>query len=156
MRNRQLSSQIQRLDSLFKKARSGYGSDLELQAHWARYLCVLVAGLLENAVPELYSSFAASKSSPAVARYVSRSLERVRTPKASRFLEVATSFNDAWSKELEIFLEEEGRRDAIDAVVNNRHLIAHGGQSNITLAGLEMYFRKVIKVLEFIETQCGE
>jgi hypothetical protein len=154
MQNRELSRQIQRLSDLFKKART-YSSDLELQAHWARYLCVLSAGLLENAVPELYSAFAAKKASPAIARYVSRSLDRVRTPKSGRFIEIAGQFNEAWQIELDAFLDQHGRREAIDAIVNNRHLIAHGGQSNITLVALEDYYKKTLTILDFIEGQCG-
>jgi len=46
-------------------------------------------------------------------------------------------------------------RDAIDAIMANRHLIAHGKDSGISLVRVEQYLKKSIEVVEFIETQCG-
>lgn len=39
-----------RLDSLFERI-IDLGDDLEMQANWAKYLCVLVSGYLEGGCP---------------------------------------------------------------------------------------------------------
>jgi hypothetical protein len=48
----------------------------------------------------------------------------------------------------------DGRRDAINSIIANRHQIAHGETSRITLLRLKDYFSKAVQVLEFIEDQC--
>jgi hypothetical protein len=53
------------------------------------------------------------------------------------------------------FLALEGRREAIDAIMANRHLIAHGSNSGITLVRVKEYLSKSVQVIEFIEEQCG-
>ncbi len=78
-----------------------------------------------------------------------------RNPRAQRFVETANAFKSEWGEELEKFLGENGRKDAIDAIMANRHLIAHGQDAGITVARVKEYLEKCIQVLEFIEVQCG-
>ena len=52
-------------------------------------------------------------------------------------------------------MDEEGRKDAIDSIMANRHLIAHGKNSGISLVRVKDYLEKSIEVIEFIENQCG-
>lgn len=127
---------------------------MELRAHWARYICVLASGFLENSLKEVYSCYARSCSAPAVGDYVEAQLERVQNPKANRFVETAQAFNKRWANDLATFLEEDGRKEAIDAIMANRHQIAHGKDSGITLARVSDYLTKSVHVIEFIEAQC--
>jgi hypothetical protein len=147
-----LHREHQRLTSLIDQARGIEA--LEMQAHWSRYVCVLVAGFLENAHLELFGRYAKSCSSPDVGRFVDATLKRVRNPKAGRFLETARAFNPAWEQPLSEFLDDNGRKDAIDSVMANRHLIAHGKDSDVSLARVVDYLSKCVEVLEFIEAQC--
>lgn len=126
-----------------------------MQAHWGRYLCVLVAGFLENALIELYSDFAKRTASESVARFAMTSLSRIRNPKAQMFVDTARRFKQSWGDELDVFLGREGRKDAIDSVMANRHPIAHGQDSAITVVRVQEYLDKCIQVVEFIEKQCG-
>lgn len=155
MFSRTLASQKQRLDWLFLEASRLPYDQTELQAHWARYLCVLVAGFLENALSDVYSRYAKASSNPYVSNYVEGVLNRVQNPKCAKFLETARSFNQTWEQGLVAFVGLEGRKEAIDAIMSNRHLIAHGKDSGITLVRVKEYFRKCIEVIEFIENQCG-
>jgi hypothetical protein len=54
---------------------------------------------------------------------------------------------------LEKFIEQEGRKEAIDAIMANRHQIAHGQNSGITVSRVSDYLNKAEEVLEFIEKQ---
>lgn len=150
-----LVRQKQRIEWLINQARSFDGDQLELQSHWARYLCVLVAGFLENAISEVYSSYVQKCSNEQVANYVEAVLGRIQNPKSQKFLETARSFNRDWELSLNDYIEQNGRKDAIDSVMTNRHLIAHGKDSGITLARLDQYFKKGVEVIDYIEGQCG-
>lgn len=129
--------------------------ELEMQAHWGRYLCVLVAGFAENTVREIYSSYIRKSSNPVVARFAVSSIERVQNPKAGRLVEVAGSFNLKWAQELEKFLEDNFRGDAVDSIMTNRHLIAHGKSSYITVASVDQYLSRIVEIATFLEKQCG-
>lgn len=150
-----LVRQKQRIEWLINQAKTFDGDQLELQSHWARYLCVLVAGFLENAISEVYSSYVQKCSNEQVANYVEAVLGRIQNPKAQKFLETARSFNRDWELNLNDYIEQNGRKDAIDSVMTNRHLIAHGKDSGITLARLDQYFKKGVEVIDYIEGQCG-
>ena len=157
MLNRELSRQLQRLQDLIKKADEACNGKIELQAQWARYLCVLSAGFLENAIKEIYTDFARNQVSQPVANFISSKLSPIRSPKAQLFIDIAAAFNDTWRGELEIYLNDNGRGDAIDSIMGNRHLIAHGKyyNSGISIARVKEYLAKAIEVVEYIEQQCA-
>jgi hypothetical protein len=153
MRNQELSRQLQRLNGLFGRTAAASGGDIEIQAHWARYLCVLCAGFIENAFEEIYAEFVKGAASEPVARFTIRSLEKTNNPKTLKFIDTSRAFKEAWGDELEVFVDQNGRRDAIDSIMNNRHQIAHGKSSGISVARLEEWFEKSLEVIDFIENQ---
>ncbi len=152
MKNFEVSRQLQGLDALIKKAASST-QDVELLSHWARYFCVRTAGILENGITEIYSEYVVRTSSRPVANYASSRLAHIQNPKSQRFLETARSFDAHWAATLESFLDDDGRKDAIDSIMNVRHQIAHGQNVSITIARISEYLQKAEDVLEFIETQ---
>jgi len=154
MRNPEISSQIQKLNILFDKASSFSTVDLEALSHWGKYLCVLSAGFIENGVKEIYSKFVSASANPYITNYVNQSLSKLRNPKTGNILELTGSFNKVWRDSLEEYMNDEGRREAIDSIMTNRHKIAHGKNSDITIRRVNDYFKKAIQVIEYIESNC--
>lgn len=155
MYSRKLNSQLQRLRSVIDKTTVASEGDLELQGHWGRYLCILVAGFLENAIGEIYAEFAHNAGSEPVANFVAGRVLKIQNPKAQRFIDTAGAFKAQWATDLEAYLNQEGRKDAIDSIMANRHLIAHGQNAGISVARVKEYLVKCIEVVEFMENQCG-
>jgi hypothetical protein len=153
MKNAEIAQQLAAIRALIKKSSAATAADLELQAHWARYACVLAAGLLENAVVIFYSDFVSRNAQKPVANYAEVQIAKIQNPKTKRFIEIARSFKTVWAEELEKFVEQNGRKEAIDAIMTNRHQIAHGQDSGITVARVSDYLDKAEEVLEFIEKQ---
>jgi len=153
MRNRELSRQIQQLTALINKTDQASAGDPEMQAHWAKYICVLSAGLLENALSELYTEYAQGAASGAVAAYVRANISKIQNPKTSRYVEIASTFKKEWGEELAAYASE-GRKEALDSIMTNRHLIAHGKQSDISMARVKEYLKKSIELIEVVEEQC--
>lgn len=154
MRNRELSRQIQQLNTLIAKTTSASSGDMEIQAHWARYICVLSAGLMENALAELYTEYAKGAASDAVATHVRHNLSKIHNPKMQLFVQIASSFKKIWGEELSTYADQDGRKEALNAIMTNRHQIAHGGQSDISMARVKEYLQKSIELIEFVEEQC--
>ncbi|WKW11936.1 HEPN domain-containing protein [Pseudogemmatithrix spongiicola] len=153
MKNREITRQVQRIKALLKKVDEASAGNVELQSHWARYACVLMAGLIENAYAEVYSAFVKGNAQAPVASYATHMLSSVQNPKTKRFLETSERFKPSWRSELEAFVDQDGRKDAIDSIMANRHLIAHGSDSGITMARVRTYLDKALEVMEFIENQ---
>ena len=154
MKNRKISSQLQRVNALITKTDLACGGDIELQSHWAKYLCLVCTGVLENAIEEIFGAYATQQTGPAVARYVRITLAKVQNPNKEKFIQIAQSFKVEWGRELELFISEEGRQEALQSLIGNRNNIAHGENSNITIAQIKEYLAKSVDVLEHIEDLC--
>lgn len=152
MKNVEVAKQLQQLRALMASAMSAT-SDLTLQAQWARFFCVLAAGLLENAISEIYGEFVERTSHPNVANYAVSRLNKIQNPKADKFIETARSFSRTWADDLEKFLANDGRKEAIDGIMNTRHQIAHGKNVGISFVRIQDYIDRAEAVLKFIETQ---
>ena len=153
MKSAGIAQQLSAIRALIKKSSMATAADLELQAHWARYACVLAAGLLENAAVSFYSDFVSRNATKPVADYATDQIARIQNPKTSKFIEVSNSFKSSWSDALGKFVETNGRKEAIDGIMANRHQIVHGKDSGITVARVSAYLDKAEEVLEFIEKQ---
>ena len=139
------------------RTRTATWEDIELQGHWGRYICILAAGLLENSIREIYSEYVRSASSPQVSSYATASLQNILNPNSNRFVQIAGSFSQEWGRALEDFLNanEGERKDAIDSIINNRHQIAHGRNTSISVVRVGNYLERAVEVLDFIEAQCS-
>lgn len=155
MNSFELNRQHGQIVALIAQTRAVCGDNLELQGHWGQYLCVMTAGFLENAIAEVYSEFAARNASKPVAGYATTHLLAIQNPNTNKFIDTAKAFKPEWGDQLETFVSSEGRKDAIDAVMANRHQIAHGQYSGISVARIDSYLRKCVEVIEFIEGQTG-
>lgn len=155
MRTRELVRQHDRIRQLLAKTDSASDGDLELQSYWAQYVCIRVAGFMENALAEVYSEYARVSSNQKVASFVSGTVSKIQNPNAQRVFETARKFSADWSDELESFLASEGRREALNSIMTNRHQIAHGRDSDITIPRVRDYLKKCVEIVDFLERQCG-
>ena len=142
-----------RLDGLFDQVRA-LDDDLELRAHWAKYLCVLACGFLEVALREIYAEYTSLRSDPTVTRCVRKRLDGVNNPNMSKIVEVAGWFSSEWARQLEE-ASAEVHKGAIDSIIANRHLIVHGRSVGVTYVRIREWYKSAVAVIEMIEGQCG-
>ncbi len=142
----------QKLDATFKRA-SGVQNDLELLSDFARYLCVLVAGFVEQAVQQLILEHARKAASPAVQRYVESRIRGFTNAKAQRLIDLLGSFDPKWRADLEGYLIDE-RKDAVNSVIDLRNTISHGRYVGITMSRVTNYYKEIKKVIEHIAGIC--
>lgn len=156
MRNAKVSQEAQRIRSLIQRTQKACAEDIELSSHWAKYLCVLSSGFLENSIAEIYGDFSDKSAHEPVARYTRARLSTINNPKAETFAKTAGAFKADWEVDLRTFMEDEGRKDAVDSIMRLRHLIAHGREKDagVTVARISDYLERSIQILEYIETQC--
>lgn len=151
MNDIEIVAQREHIKNLFSRA-SSFTSEPELLSHWAKYICVLTSGYLENALRHYLNEFSKKKSHPYVTNYVSVKIKEFMNPNMEKILNLTGSFNKDWRDNLEKFVAGE-RKDAIDSIVINRHNIAHGRHIGLTLVRMKTYFERVTEVIEFIKDQ---
>jgi pantoate kinase len=152
MKNQEIVRQLQRLRALMKNAMA-QTTDISLQSAWARFFCVLAAGLLENAISEIYTEYVVRVASPEAANYAVSRLARIQNPNTEKFVETAHAFSHSWGLALEFFVDVNGRKEAIDSIMAIRHQIVHGKNAGISYVRVVEYLNKAEEVLEFIENQ---
>lgn len=146
MENETLQTQLRSIHDAFFNCASQTTGD-ECQAHWGRYMCVIVAGFLENALFQVWRDYFDCTNRSQV------KVPSEQNPKADAFLERARKYNQTWAEEFETYMNDNGRGLAIDSVMTNRHQIAHGGYSNISLQQVvNDYLPKCIEVVEYMES----
>ena len=144
--------QKQRLDQLFKAARTL--TDLEIQSHWSRYLCVLVSGFLENSVELCLTEYSRRGSNQAVSNFVSFKLRGFQNPKMGSIVELFGAFNPEWRTQIETATQGK-LSDSINSIVGNRHKIAHGESVSLSLGALASYYEDATLVVELLQRTCG-
>jgi hypothetical protein len=140
------------LDATFKRA-SKLGGDAELLSDFARYLCVLVAGFLEQSVIEIALQHARTHSQPSVQRHVEGGLRRFTSAKAERIIQLLGSFDSDWREDLEGHLVDEYKA-AVDSIIALRHTIAHGRSAGVTMVSVKDYYERVKVVVDHAADLC--
>lgn len=141
-----------RVRRVFELGKSLPIDDDELVGHWGRYACVTCTGYLETALRLVIQKRVEKKASPEIQAYVARSLDSIQNPKAERFIKVLSSFDNVWGQSLEeYFSSNDAVKNAIDSLMANRHLIAHGKNCSISIGRVSDYFKLADKAIEFID-----
>lgn len=140
-----------RLDALYKKA-DALVSDPELLSEWAKYLCVLTCGFIEQCVKVILGNYVAKHAQPEVLRFAQRYLENFRNPKMESICLLAGRFSAEWESELRQATDGE-LKDAVDSIVSNRHIIAHGKDVGLTLHSMRSYYSRALTVVKLLEDE---
>jgi len=124
-------------------------ADIEVQADFAKYFCVLTSGFLENAIIVLILSFAQKRSAPEIQSFIEGKLKYWTNPNVEKVCQLLASFNPDWRIKAGEFLLDE-RKDAVNSLVALRHQIAHGESVGTSLDQAKAYYKNILVVIDFI------
>ncbi|MDE0024937.1 MAG: HEPN domain-containing protein [Spirochaetaceae bacterium] len=142
----EVARQRRQLDTTFARARDLH-ADVELLSDFARYLCVLVSGYVEQTTIELLIEYARTHSDPRIQRHVERGVRQVTNLNSQRLIDVVGTMDPAWRSELEDFIVDE-YKDALDGIVALRNSVAHGRYVGVTLSRATDYYTRVKKIID--------
>jgi len=147
-----VSREKQKIDHVFSLTDT-IQPDEELMSHWAKYLCVLTSGFVENSLRSILAQFVVARSSSEVANYVESKIRSITNLSEERVYQLLRSFSSDWGDK---FREKrtEKQKDAIDSVVANRNLIVHGRSVGITILRIREYYTEIIKTITMIDEEC--
>lgn len=137
-----------RLDATFGRIPSA-SDDLEVQADYAKYLCVLVSGFFENAIVALILHYVEQRSAPEVTAFIERQLDRWTNPNSEKIATLFAAFNTEWRTSIETYLVDE-RKDGINSLVALRHKIAHGESVGTSLSQVKAHYKVILEVINFL------
>ncbi len=143
----------QRLDATFERVGTIDSNAFELQSDFAKYLCVLVSGYIERAIAEIVQEHASRNGSPTLQKFVESRTNRTVSAKPQKIIELLGSFSEEWRREIEGFISED-QKEAINSIVENRHQIAHGHESQITYSTIHDYYKKSQNLIIRVQELC--
>lgn len=105
---------------------------IELDAHWAKYACVLVSGYLEKSVKELLLNYAVLKSEQKVSFYIEKSWPNSMNMNSRNIIQIVGKFDAGWEIEIQDWLGtgDQSNKSIIDGIITTRNNIAHGSEAN--------------------------
>lgn len=130
------------------------GLESELQAHWAKYTCVLISGFLEQAIKEILLHHVESNSQTRVKRYVEKSWPNSKNMKADAIREMLEQFDEGWAEQFNQWISKGERKKEVNEIIRWRNDIAHGNESNtnnVTRSSVSNKFKVACDLVEFIE-----
>ena len=133
----------------------GAALELEHDAHWAKYTCVLISGYIEQSVKEIFLEHVADKSSGRVKNYVKSTWPNAKNMNSAALVEIVNNLEPAWAEELGKWIDEKERKKEINEIIKWRNNIAHGKESattNVTLNSVKEKFRVASELIDYIES----
>lgn len=128
--------------------------EVDVQAHWAKYTCVLISGFIEQAVKEIVLEHASVAYNTRVRKYVEYTWPSSRNMKCNAIIDLLGNFDDSWRVSFEDWLSDDERVKEINEIVNWRNNIAHGNEANtnnVTLNSVSNKFRIACDLVDFVE-----
>ena len=144
-------SKLNQVDELLVRV-AKFGEDQFIISSVCNHVCVLLSGTLELALKETLSKFAKSKSHIEVANLAIAYLNGIQNPKPDRIEEIFLLLDKDRNKKLTEFWDSE-IKDAIGSIVGNRHLIAHGRDTNISFVRINQWNRCCRKFCNYLQKE---
>lgn len=152
MVNPRLLGEKRQIDVLIQDIQS-FSGDPYIQSLLAYYLCVRISGFLENCVRIIFTDYASPRTKDHAQEYVASKLQRFPNPTFENICRLAKEFNDQWNTDLKARATPQ-LRSSLQSIMNNRHNIAHGGTSTVTLRQLISYYNDLIQLVDSLEQIC--
>lgn len=145
----------QRLDNLFSEASKI--TDFKMQGEWARYLCVLSSGYLENSIRIILESYTTVNSSLRIQRFNEPIIGNITNCKTGKITKILEQFDPTWGTTFTSEINKKSKipdeiKDSIDSLVQTRHDIAHGKNVGAGYVRIKGYFDKAEIVIQIINT----
>lgn len=123
------------------------GTDIsdEARSHFARYLCVRLAGFAEQSLKDLVSAHARNQSTATVHRFVEGRMGKLWGINQTKLKETLDSLNPEWWDALSQKLPDEV--EALQSVGKLRDNISHGGDNGVSLPTVQQYRDSIFRLV---------
>lgn len=123
------------------------------ESYLAYYLTVYISGIYEETIETIINEMINYNTvSFEIKAFIKLKLDKTfRNPSTENILKLLKDFNNlTWERSFKLIPQI--NKDALDSIVNNKNLIAHGQPSTITLGDVEQFYRNSRILIETIDT----
>ena len=126
------------IDAAFEDCNSQEMATVAL-SRLAQLITVWASGYLESACREVVLAYTAKRADENVVNYVSHTLDRFTNPSMDKIFRLLGAVDQDATDELQDFAD--GSVEAsVNSIVSNRHRIAHGRSTQITMVQVKIYY----------------
>ncbi len=122
--------------------------DIETKSHYARYLCIRLAGFAEQSLKDLVSAHALAQSSPTVHRFVEGQMGKLWGINKTKLKDTLDLLNPEWWATLVLKHPEEV--EALHSVGKLRDNISHGGDNGIGIPQVQQYRDAIFRLFAYL------
>jgi|GEM_PF-1486922 len=123
---------------------------LAVQSYIAKYLTVYLSGIYEESIEQIVKEFSVKSGKTEIENYIAKEVDKsFRNPDMAKILELVGKFNRSWATTLKSL--DIQYKDAIDSIVANKNLIAHGSSSTLTINDVKDFHNRAKVVIEKID-----
>ena len=157
MKCKDVEIKIERINFLFTYFEGHeFDEDEQLKSHIAKYLTVLISGMYEDMIKKIinqliFNEMFAENTPQYLKEYISDKVDKsFRNPDQSNTKGFLKSFNKEWTKTLNQIIDSECW-NALESIVWQKNLIAHGNNSTITFNDIKKYYTNSIEIIKELD-----
>ena len=140
-----LARNTSRLDNIFSIV--DRITEDELKSHFARDLCILTSGYIEESVKIILESYATNNSAPNIVNYVTSTSKNLTKLNSEKIEQLLGKFNPKLTSDFINSITDE-ETDALDSIVANRNNIAHGRNVGISYSRAKNGYKNAKSILD--------
>lgn len=135
------------------KLKIDHVDDEEIKSFLAKLFCIRTAGLIEVFLKTRISEYSKKKVPNEINRFLTVKFKDITNLKSSKFEEVLSNFSVDWASKFRQYMEEhEQKKASLDSLIAQRHSIAHGQASNISMTSMTQYYEDVKTILNHLDS----
>lgn len=143
------------LDRILKKTESKFDkikliSDIELQAEFSKYLCILSSGFFEECIKLVFEKYSVNHGDERILKFIIKQFKHRTNFTDKKIAELLDEFSAEWGSEYRI-LRDDSQAEALNSIYTNRNLIAHGKDSGISYAALKPYYEAIKRLVKTVD-----
>lgn len=151
MKTPELITRFQEIDEMLKLISSAKINDPALQSFLSGFAVVYISGVYEECIEKLFVLRASKTKDKHLISYIEKSVDKgFRNPNYDKILEFLGYFGEDYKKSFKSRVPEQGKQ-AINSIVTNKNNIAHGKQSNVTIADIISYHLNAKVIFDKLE-----
>lgn len=138
------------IDGAIKDILSFSGISSQEQAYLAKFLVVYICGIYEEIIETLVNEMVGKNNNAEINNFMESYLERhFRNPDVGAIKGLLGSFSSNWKDAVDQLPKK--NLSALDSIVTNKNVLAHGGAVNVTLNEIIAYYNDSKLVIEEVD-----
>ncbi len=141
---------VRKLDNIFIIAKNIDKDNDELRAHMAKYLCIRISGLMETFFKRKIANYLNGKTPKPVESYVNNAFKTFSSVSTKKIVTTMEIFSHDWASDFQENITDT-QKASLDAIIANRHHLAHGKDQGLTLKQIEEHYNNIKEIMALVE-----